>query len=171
MHQLNSIYNSPFTDKHSHPIHTCLSVIASNEFWLNPWHRVLTTTDYHGLAIPGVCSFCWNLTNLFWVSHFVEFVLGRCSDFNIAIAYSNSKFCGAWTPSFCEFTCNSSKTSTPLFVYYIKLPLLRHDQHRQQCSQEQPLNMCFRSFAKIVDRELKFWYFNNDLRVLNDLRG
>ena len=34
----------------------------------------------------------------------VEFVLGKFSHFNIAIAYSNSKFCGARTPSFCEFT-------------------------------------------------------------------
>ena len=34
----------------------------------------------------------------------MEFVLGRFSYFNIAIAYSNSTFCGAWTPSFCEFT-------------------------------------------------------------------
>ena len=34
----------------------------------------------------------------------MEFVLGRFSHFNIAIAYSNSTFCGAWTPSFCEFT-------------------------------------------------------------------
>ena len=60
----------------------------------------------------GVCSFCWNLTNIFWVSYFVEFVLGRFSHFNIAIAYSNSKFCGAWTPRFCEFTWNFSKTNT-----------------------------------------------------------
>ena len=66
-----------------------------------------------GLILPGVCSFCWNLTKIFWVSYFVEFVLGRFSHFNIAIAYSNSKFCGAWTPSFCEFTCNFGKTSTP----------------------------------------------------------
>ena len=29
------------------------------------------------------------------VSYFVEFVLGRFSHFNIVIAYSNSKFCGA----------------------------------------------------------------------------
>ena len=62
---------------------------------------------------PGVCSFCWNLTKIFWISYFVEFVLGIFSHFNIAIAYSNSKFCGAWTPSFCEFTCNFGKTSTP----------------------------------------------------------
>ena len=35
---------------------------------------------------------------------FVSFVLGRFSDFNIAIVYSNFTFCGAYTPSFCEFT-------------------------------------------------------------------
>ena len=48
-----------------------------------------------------------------WAPGIVEFVLGRFSHFDIAIAYSNSKFCGAWTPSFCEFTSNFSKTSTP----------------------------------------------------------
>ena len=48
-----------------------------------------------------------------WAPDIVEFVLGRFSDFNIAITYSNSKFCGARTPSFCEFTSNFSKTSTP----------------------------------------------------------
>ena len=30
MNQLNSIYNSPFKDSHSHPIHTCFPIIASN---------------------------------------------------------------------------------------------------------------------------------------------
>ena len=39
----------------------------------------------------------------------MEFVLGRFSHFYIAIAYSNSTFCGAWTPSFCEFTWKLSK--------------------------------------------------------------
>ena len=39
----------------------------------------------------------------------MEFVLGRFSHFCIAIAYSNSTFCGAWTPSFCEFTGKLSK--------------------------------------------------------------
>ena len=67
-----------------------------------------------------MCSFCWNLTKIFWVSYFVEFVLGRFSHFNIAIAYSNSKLCGAWTPSFCEFTCNLGKTSTPLQSFHWK---------------------------------------------------
>ena len=28
--QLKSIYNCPFKDSHSHPIHTCFSIIASN---------------------------------------------------------------------------------------------------------------------------------------------
>ena len=44
------------------------------------------------LRNPGVCLFCRNLTKIFWVSLFVEFVLVRFSHFNIAIAYSNSNF-------------------------------------------------------------------------------
>ena len=32
MHQLKSIYNSPFKDSYSHPIHTCFPMIASNVF-------------------------------------------------------------------------------------------------------------------------------------------
>ena len=31
MNQLKSIYNSPFKDLQSHPIHTCFPMIASNE--------------------------------------------------------------------------------------------------------------------------------------------
>ena len=30
MNQLKSIYNSPFKDSHSHPIHTCFLIIACN---------------------------------------------------------------------------------------------------------------------------------------------
>ena len=30
MNKLKSIYNSPFKDSHSHPIHTCFPMIASN---------------------------------------------------------------------------------------------------------------------------------------------
>ena len=30
MNQLKSIYNGPFKDSHSHPIHTCFLIIASN---------------------------------------------------------------------------------------------------------------------------------------------
>ena len=29
MHQLKSIYNTPFKDSHSHPIYTCFPMIAS----------------------------------------------------------------------------------------------------------------------------------------------
>ena len=54
------------------------------------------------------------LLKLYWAPDIVKFVLGRFSHFNIAIAYSNSTFCSAWTPSFCEFTQIFSKTSTPL---------------------------------------------------------
>ena len=54
------------------------------------------------------------LLKFYWAPDIVEFVFGRFSHFYIAIAYSNSTFCGAWTPSFCEFTQNFSKSSTPL---------------------------------------------------------
>ena len=30
MNQLKSVYNIPFLDSYSHPIHTCLSMISSN---------------------------------------------------------------------------------------------------------------------------------------------
>ena len=61
------------------------------------------------------------------------YVLGRFSHFNIAIAHSNSTFCGAWTPSFCAFTWKLLKyqqtehTSTSvkqpelIFVQFIEL--------------------------------------------------
>ena len=52
------------------------------------------------------------LLKFYWVPDIVQLVLGRFSHFNIAIAYSNSKFCGTWTSSFCELTWNFSKTST-----------------------------------------------------------
>ena len=35
MNQLKSIYNSPFKDSHSHPIHTFFLIIASNELLSN----------------------------------------------------------------------------------------------------------------------------------------
>ena len=60
---------------------------------------------------------CWGvlvLLKFYWAPDIVEFVLGRFSHFNIAITYSNCTFCGAWTSTFCEFTQNFSKTSTPL---------------------------------------------------------
>ena len=63
------------------------------------------------------CGLFWGvlvLLKFYWAPDIMKFVLGRFSHFNIAIAYSNSTFCGAWTPSFCEFTQNISKTSTPL---------------------------------------------------------
>ena len=70
-----------------------------------------TATAAAGTHPTGVCSFCWNFSELqiLWSLCSVDF-----HTFNIAIAYSNSTFCGAWTPSFCEFTQNFSKTSTPL---------------------------------------------------------
>ena len=45
MHQLKYIYNSPFKDSHSRPIHTCFPRIANNadrQQWYNRlWFRVL----------------------------------------------------------------------------------------------------------------------------------
>ena len=32
MNQLESIYNSPFKDSHSHPIHTHFRIIAGNDY-------------------------------------------------------------------------------------------------------------------------------------------
>ena len=66
------------------------------------------------------------LLKLYWAPDIVEFVLGRFSHFNIAIAYSNSTFCGAWTPSFCEFTENFSKTSTPQELNCLAVRHLNH---------------------------------------------
>ena len=31
VNQIKPIYNNPFKDSHSHPIHTCFPIIASNE--------------------------------------------------------------------------------------------------------------------------------------------
>ena len=45
--QLKSVYNIPFLDSYSHPIHTCLSMIASNGGGVTPnasWNR----SDGHG---------------------------------------------------------------------------------------------------------------------------
>ena len=54
---------------------------------------------------------------------FVEFVLSRFSHFYIAIDYSNPTFCGALTPSFCEFTWKLSKFQqnehTPDLLFWI----------------------------------------------------
>ena len=74
------------------------------------------------MQINGLCwilgrlslLFLWTrgvlvLLKLYWAPDIVEFVLGRFSHFNIAITYSNSTFCGVWTPSFCEFTWKLSK--------------------------------------------------------------
>ena len=33
MNQLKFVYNIQFLDSYSHPIHTCLSMIASNGLW------------------------------------------------------------------------------------------------------------------------------------------
>ena len=40
MNQLKSIYNIPFLDSYSHPVHSCLSMIASNMHQNNRYQRV-----------------------------------------------------------------------------------------------------------------------------------
>ena len=44
MHQLKSIYNSPFKDSHPHSIHTCFEMIASNE---TPLSQLFKAADAH----------------------------------------------------------------------------------------------------------------------------
>ena len=45
MHQLESIYNSPFKDSYSHPVHTCFAMIASNAAHLH--REIVTQSEYH----------------------------------------------------------------------------------------------------------------------------
>ena len=70
MNQLKSIYNSPFKDSHSHPIHTCFPIIDSNapitglqwldrlvtplELTLLPIESSTCSTDVSRLSDPGV---------------------------------------------------------------------------------------------------------------------
>ena len=62
------------------------------------------TQHHRGITSFGQQEhFSWGvlvLLKFYWAPDIVEFVLGRFSHFNIAIAYSNSTFCGAWTPKF-----------------------------------------------------------------------
>ena len=128
-----------------------------------PPAALLPLRDTSIRALPGVCLFCRNLTKIFWVSHFVEFILGRFSHFNIAIAYSNSKFCGAWTPSICEFTCNFSKASTPLSWWYGKIdenvPI--HRLHGLNISLIST-NVCFRPSFLLKQMCISLKYFKTD---------
>ena len=91
---------------------------TSKLFVFGQWHCVTTFSRWLGrpTLLPIVIDHPRGvlvLLKFYWAPDIVEFVLGRFSHFNIAITYSNSTFCGAWTPSFCEFTQNFSKTSTP----------------------------------------------------------
>ena len=74
--------------------------------FVGSWGEGVETTF---LGNSGVCSFCRICAKFQWAPDFVEFVFGRFAHFYIAIAYSNSTFCGTWTPSFCEFTWKLSK--------------------------------------------------------------
>ena len=51
MNQLKSIYNNPFKNSHSHPIHTCLAIIASNgSFGQNFCQIIVFLLQTQGLA-------------------------------------------------------------------------------------------------------------------------
>ena len=80
------------------------------------WSTCITETDPQNIVSSSNEIYIWGvlvLLKFHWAPGIMEFVLDRFSHFNIAIAYSNSKVCGTWTPIFCEFTWNFSKTSTP----------------------------------------------------------
>ena len=83
----------------------------------NPSYLHFCWTLFHFSGPLRCARFAENLTKIFWVSYFVEFVLCRFSHFNIAIAYSNSKFCCAWTQSFLwvhlQFRQNEHTPDTP----------------------------------------------------------
>ena len=88
-----------------------------DQWRLQPWNVILLHPLISTFTFTNII--CWGvlvLLKFHWAPDIMEFVLGRFSHFNIAIAYSNSTFCGAWTPSFCEFTQIFSKTSTPLQI-------------------------------------------------------
>ena len=100
----------------------------------NKWNecqvaKPILSSIFSGAWTPIFCEFTRKMSKFqqnehtrfdeIWLKYFEFHTLWSLSSvdfshFNIAIAYSNSKFCGAWTPSFCEFTCNFGKTSTPL---------------------------------------------------------
>ena len=68
--------------------------------------------ELQGLFVPFARVGSWGvlvLLRFYWAPYIVEFVLGRFSHFNIAIAYSNSTFCGTWTSCFYEFTWKLAK--------------------------------------------------------------
>ena len=48
MYQLKSLYNSPFKNSYSHPIHTCFAMIASNEI------TTKVTVMSHQQIWPGI---------------------------------------------------------------------------------------------------------------------
>ena len=84
---------------------------------LNIWNQMLN--------IWGVLV----LLKFQWASDIVKFVLGRFSHFNIAIVYSNSTFCGAWAPSFCEFSSKLSKFQENEHTPGLSYQILKYSLH------------------------------------------
>ena len=110
------------------------------------------------------------LLKFYWAPDIMEFVLGRFSHFNIAIAYSNSTFCGAWTPSFCEFTQIFSKTSTPLSEISLSLSeaLRIHEGSRKLAKIREVLT---RNKQHFYLKSTKYWWKHKPVDCLfwNDL--
>ena len=57
VNQLKSIYNSPFKSSHSHPIHTCLSTIASNDYITFLKRQVSVSLSSNSTKPDGFYSF------------------------------------------------------------------------------------------------------------------
>ena len=135
-HKLHNIWHSVKFQQNEHTpgatecrvwIGNCnVKVWKSTEHQLHKiWRSLKFCTNWGKRAHPrfnlwGVLV----LLKLYWAPDIVEFVLGGFSHFYIAITHSNSAFCGAWTPSVCEFTQIFSKTSTPLQKFWFFSNLL-----------------------------------------------
>ena len=57
MHQLKSIYNSPFKDSRSHPFHTCFAMISSHRLSRNKRITKCEPNDTH-FSLKDEASFC-----------------------------------------------------------------------------------------------------------------
>ena len=69
------------------------------------------TNGFNGLfPLPGVCSFCWNFSErqIFWSLCSVDF-----HTLTLQLPIQTPHSVAPELPSFCEFTQNFSKTSTP----------------------------------------------------------
>ena len=104
----------------------------------------------------------------------MEFVLGSFSCFNIAIVYSNSTFCGAWTPSFCEFSWKLSQIQenkhTAVTLVLIQSPLTNLNLYSNSFGwQLFPINFQNLRLQKKNANNVYLWSFENCIafQILN----